>query len=539
MHTKVTRASLLPATLLTLVTLGQGAALVAASDLPLLDAVQQQDQDAVRTLLTQHVDVNAKRGDGTTALLWAVHLDDSKTVDLLIHAGANVNAANDLGITPLMTAAVNGNAPLVDRLLEAKADPKAARSTGETALFFAARTGKSEVVELLLAAGAAADTVMGTRHQTPVMWATAEGHAGVVKLLLEAGADKHATTKSTEVRAPYGHYNSNRKPLERPNKTKSVLPILWPKDGDDDPGRYEGGMTPLLFAVNGGHQDVVQVLLDAGADVDGASGNGVTPLQLALIRRNEALGLFLLERSASPHDAGPGFPPLHVAAYLGQPAVANALIARGADVNARMEKPHRFIEAAELGVNLYPGSGLFTNIESTPFMTAAKHGQVEIMRMLLTEGADPFLTARGGENALMVAAGLGRPQPTNVTYHVWQQTEQIEAIQVALEVGLDINAQNEWGQTALHGAAYHDDDRVVEFLAAHGASLDWTDWQDQTPLRIAQGHEICCSTFHRKPLAAAALLKAGADPNAGILLEFGERGYQDDAVKASLTTSKD
>ena len=539
MHTRVVRASLWPAAVLALMTLTQGAALVAASDLPLLDAVQRQDQDAVQALLAQHVDVNGRRGDGTTALLWAVHLDDSETVDLLIRAGADANAANDLGISPLMTAAVNGNAPIVERLLQAKADPNAARPTGETALFFAARTGKSEVVRLLLDAGAGADTAMGARAQTPIMWAAAEGHADVVKLLLDVGADKHATTTSSNVRAPFGHYNPNRKPLERPDKTKSVLPILWPKDGDDDPGRHEGGMTPLLFAVNGGHRDVVQVLLDAGADVDGASGNRVTPLQLALIRRNEALGLLLLEHGANPNNVGPGFPPLHVAAYLGQPAVAEALIARGADVDARMEKPHRFIEAVEIGVNLYPGSGLFTNIASTPFMTAAKHGQVDIMRMLLAEGADPFLTATGGENALMVAAGLGRPQPTNVSYHVWKQAEQIEAIQVALEVGLDINAQNQWGQTALHGAAFHDDDRVVEFLASQGAALNATDWQDQTPLRIAQGHEICCSTFHRKPLAAAALLKVGADPNAGILLTFGERGYQDDAVKASLTTSKD
>ena len=102
--------------------------------------------------------------------------------------------------------------------------------------------------------------------------------------------------------------------------------------------RYEGGMTPLLFAIDRGHQDVVRVLLDGGAKVDGANPNGLTPLQFAMIRRNEALALFLLERGADPNNAGPGFPPLHVAAYLGQPAVAKALIARGADVNARIDE---------------------------------------------------------------------------------------------------------------------------------------------------------------------------------------------------------
>ena len=101
-------------------------------------------------------------------------------------------------------------------------------------------------------------------------------------------------------------------------------------------------------------------------------------------------------------------------------------------------------------------------------------------------------------------------------------------------MGLDINAQNEWGLTALHGAAYTDDARVIEFLAAHGASLNPMDWQNQTPLRVAQGHEICCSTFHRKPLAAAALLKVGADPAAGVLLKFAAHDFQDDAVKATF-----
>ena len=292
-------------------------------------------------------------------------------------------------------------------------------------------------------------------------------------------------------------------------------------------------MTPLLFAVEAGHQDVVRVLLDAGVPVDEATPDGLTALQLAQIRRNESLALFLLEQGADPNNEGPGFPPLHVAAYLGQTAVAEDLISRGADIDARLERPYRLIETLEIGVNRYPGSGLFTNIGSTPFMTAAKHGRVDIMRMLLDAGADPFLTADGGETALIVAAGLGRPQPSNAVYHLWNEADQLEAIEICLELGLDVNAENQWGQTALHGAAFHDQARVVELLAAHGAFLDPTDWQDQTPLRVAQGHEICCSTFHRKPLAAAALLKAGADPEAGILLKFAAHEYQDDGVKST------
>jgi ankyrin repeat protein len=159
--------------------------------------------------------------------------------------------------------------------------------------------------------------------------------------------------------------------------------------------------------------------------------------------------------------------------------------------------------------------------------------------MLLAAGANPHLTAKGGENALMLAAGLGRPEPTNVTYHVWKESDQLEAINICLELGLDINAQNQWSQSALHGAAFQDFPRVIELLAARGAWLDPTDWQDQTPLRIAQGHEICCSTFHRMSLSAAALLKAGADPNAGVVLMFAAHDYKDESAKTPATDPKD
>ena len=536
MTTSTARTSAMTAAVLWLMTMAQGSVL-AAGDLRLLEAVQRQDRAAVRTLLQEGVDVNAARGDGATALAFAVHLDDLEAVDLLIRAGANVNAANDLAVTPLMLAATNGNAAMVERLLNAKASPDAARPTGETALTMAARTGKPEVIRSLLAAGAAADVKMGEREHSPLMWAAAEGHAPVVRLLLEVGADKEARTTWIE-KEGRPRYNSQKEPLAPRADGRSVIAALWPRDGNFDTDRFEGGMTPLLFAVNGGHQDAVRVLLEAGAQADGAMPDGLTPLQLAQIRRHEALALFLLEHGADPNNAGPGFPPLHVAAYLSQPDIATALIARGADVNARMMKPYVLIEALELGVNRRPGdTGVFTNIGSTPFVTAAKHGQIEIMRMLLDAGADPFLTAQAGENALMSAAGIGRPQPSNVTYHLWQEADQLEAVRIALELGLDINAKNEWGLTALHGAAYTDDARVVEFLAAHGASLNTLDWQNQTPLRVAQGHEICCSTFHRKPLAAAALLEVGADPAAGVLLKFAAHEFQDDAVKATFADS--
>src|SRR4051794_12779769 len=89
----------------------------AANDLRLVDAVEQQNTAAVRSLLKQKGDVNLTQPDGATALHWAIHWDDLETTDLLLRAGANANAANDLGVTPLFMACSSGSAALVDRLL--------------------------------------------------------------------------------------------------------------------------------------------------------------------------------------------------------------------------------------------------------------------------------------------------------------------------------------------------------------------------------------------------------------------------------------
>src|SRR5262245_14786542 len=115
-------------------------------DLRLVEAVKRADQAAVRTLLKQGVDVNARQGDGTTALHWVAYWDDRETGELLIRAGAALNAANDLGVTPLWVACANGNTAIGQMLLSAGADPNASPSTGETPLMLASRAGAVEAV---------------------------------------------------------------------------------------------------------------------------------------------------------------------------------------------------------------------------------------------------------------------------------------------------------------------------------------------------------------------------------------------------------
>src|SRR5437763_792096 len=105
------------------IALSAGPLFAAAADLRLVTAAAEQDKAAIRALLKQGVDVNARRVDGATALLWAVHFNDQETIDLLLRAGANVNAADDHGVTPLAQAVENNNIEVVQRLLAAGANP--------------------------------------------------------------------------------------------------------------------------------------------------------------------------------------------------------------------------------------------------------------------------------------------------------------------------------------------------------------------------------------------------------------------------------
>ena len=493
-------------------------------DRRLVDAAQGQDLAAMRALLREGVDVDATHADGATPLAWAVHWDDRAMVDLLIEAGAEADVANDLGVTPLMLASINGSAPTVATLLDAGAEPNATRPSGETALMMAARSGDVRAVRLLVAAGA--DVNLTTAGgQTALMWASAEHHTDVLRLLVEIGADVHARA-ATRTRPPRAGGYGRKEPTVL-SRFEAVNPAALPRDGDLDPPRPEGGFTPFLHAVLAGHLESVRALLAAGADVDEAAPDGVTALMLALTKRHGDIAQFLLDAGADPSPDDAGYTALHLASATGALAVAESLLVRGADPNQPLERPQRLTNAFEIGTFQSPGSGRLTQIGSTPFIVAAKSADARMMRLLAEHGADPQLTTNDGTTALMLAAGLGKRASSDITYYTWTEANAVDAIQVGLELGVDVNAANAHGETALHAAAYHNANRVIERLLEAGAEIDATNAAEQTPLRIAEGHLICCTTFVRHDDAAARLRELGADPAVGIRLTFGLTNYGD------------
>jgi ankyrin repeat protein len=121
---------------------------------------------------------------------------------------------------------------------------------------------------------------------------------------------------------------------------------------------------------------------------------------------------------------------------------------------------------------------------TTPFLRAAKAADVVVMKLLLENGADPTLARN--VNPLMAAAGIGTKEE-DTTGRRKTQAEIIEAIKLCMKAGIDINAADSTGRTALYGAALHGYDDVIQFLADSGADLLAADRQGRTALDAASG----------------------------------------------------
>jgi len=510
----------------------------ATADLRLVAAAQKRDKKTVEQLLQQHVDVNARQADGSTALAWAVHWDDVDTAVMLIRAGADVNLGNVLGVTPLMLASLNANAAIAAKIFESQPDVNVTRATGETALMMASRSGSEAIVKELLIRGADPNAKT-TAGDTALMFAAAERHAGVSRLLVDAGADVNARTSSTNKGGDkYAAQPSMRKKegtdeQGRPKllfKGQAIYVDQLPKEGDQEPPRPEGGFTPLLYAAMAGDIESVKILLAANAPINDAAPDGVTPLIAAVVKFHEDVALFLINNGADVTSAKAGYTALHAAALTGQLSVAKALLAHKADPNAPLTMPKR-LQAVFVPYNPELQTGRLTQVGATPFLMAAKAVNTAMMQLLLTNGADPKAMTESKTDAMHLAAGLGKRQTTDmfvfIRYYTWDEDRAIAAIKMLLDLGVDINAANEFGETPLHGATYHGAQKVIAFLVEHGANINAVNWADQTPLRLAEGH-FYSGTFLRYQETADLLRNLGADPQAGTQLMFGINGYVED-----------
>ena len=436
-----------------LVVCGHTAVAGAADGAALIDAAKNADLSVLQALITQHVDVNAASADGTTALHWASYRDNLDAADLLIRAGARLDAANDLGATPLWIASRNGSAVMVRRLLQAGAHPNVALLLGETPLMAASHSGNPDVVAQLIEKGASVNA-RGARGQTALMWAVSEQHPGVVQVLLSHGADIQARSdvlSQMMAAPPHGKPEYNR-----------MIPF--------------GGETALLFAARVGDLASAKLLLAAGANVNDKDAWGVSAMVLAAHSGFTEMVEYLLDQGADANAIGPGFTALHEAIMRRDVTMVKALLDHGANPNTPLQTwtPERRSSA---DFNFAPAI-----VGATPFWLAARFAEPDVMRLLASRGADPRFVLRNeyyvndfndrrtqATTAVMAALGIGGGRAWVLPDRARLETLILDAVKLAIELGVEVNAANTDGRTALDIARPQRLASVTKFLIDQGA----------------------------------------------------------------------
>lgn len=549
---------------------------------PVADAAMREDIEAVRSLLEQGMDPDAAQGDGMTGLHWAAEQGSDDLARLLIDAGAELDPRTRLGAyTPVHLAAKGGRVDVLRVLLEGGASPSVPTTTGAvTPLHFAATSSDAEATLALLEHGADPDAREERWGQTPLMFAAAAARPAVVDALLEHGADPELRAYVLDLTARAAEDEADRDRVEKARENgeprASVRrPSFTPprpaerpadqrpaenREGEAEARSYSsaeliggyGGLSALLMAVREGSTEAALRLVDGGADIDGRSaGDGTPPLLMATINGHFDLALELLERGADPdlqNDAGatalytalntqwiPKSRHPQPAHYMQQEAsyleVMETLLEAGVDPNVRLKRELWFTRGGYLGVN---------RMGATPFWRAAYALDIEAMKLLVENGADPAIPtmkapsrrSRGGSGdtdgsdpsglpavppggpgvyPIHAASGVGYGEGYAGNVHRHVPDGWLPAMKYLVEeLGADVNARDHNGYNAVHHAAARGDNEMIVYLVEQGADVMAVSRRGQTTVDMANGPVQRISPF---PETIRLLEGLGAENN--------------------------
>ena len=469
-------------------------------------AVYRNDREMVGLLVRAGANPKAANREGSTPLWLAGIGGNASIIAALLEAGADANEKLPLGRTPLMIAARTGNVDAIKTLLDNGADVNAKETQrGTTALMWAADEGHAAAVKLLIDRGAdiKAKSNPASRGRGPALGkandprkaVAAQGAAlaagnPVSQILRDDGTANNAGRGGRNGGANAanggrggrgagrgGAAGDNANADDFTDDAAAAVGFVRGRQAPTD----GGGLTPLIYAARANDLESVKVLLAAGADINQVSNYGWSPLLVATQNRYYTLGAYLLEHGANPNLANKGgWVPLYLATDnrniengdypvrrgdMDHLEFIKLLLDKGADVNARLK------DSTETRT-VFTNQWLDEN-GATAFLRASQSGDVELMKLLLSKGADPKINTVLNVSPLHVAAGIGWVE--GITYE-WSQKSTFEAVKMLIDLGLDVNLQADTGRTAMHGAAHKGRSDVVQILFDHGARVDVRDY---------------------------------------------------------------
>jgi uncharacterized protein len=541
-------------------------------------AVYRNDTEMIDGLLDAGAKVNVTNRNGISPLYMASLYGNPAVISQLLKRGADAKAKGPNGETMLMLASRNGNPDVVKMLLTAGAEVNEKEPIrGTTALMWAVEQKHPAAVKVLLEGGADFKARSGNAGNPRNYMASsgANSNAGeqTAKMRLCVAANggpsveeqiRLGNTSLSDTEGPCGIYGRNAvgrgapaaggnrggaggrgAPAEAARGAASVPTVeaaVAPDENAEDDGPVAGlvgtgggGLTALILAARENDLESARLLVAAGADVNETSNAGWTALLIATNNRNYVLGDFLMEHGADANKANStAFTPLYLATDnrnieggdypvpkpdMDHLEFIKRLLDHGANTNAAVNGN---TETRTIFTMQW-----FYEAGATPFVRAAQSSDTALMKLLLKYGADPKAVTKNGDSALHAAGGVGWVE--GVTYE-WSKEENVEAIRMLLDLGLNPNDPDKEGRTPLMGAALKGRVDAIRLLVDRGADLNIRDKgsRDTTNANSQMAGHSWRAVDYADGLVRAGVQSANAYPEAGAFIRklMAERGLE-------------
>ncbi|XP_067653188.1 serine/threonine-protein phosphatase 6 regulatory ankyrin repeat subunit A-like [Haliotis asinina] len=366
------------------------------------------------------------------------------------------------GTTPLMSAALFGKKDVFCFLMKVGADISKEDDDGENTLHMSCQGGNVDIVENVLKHNVLYINSTDDKGITPLLLAAGYGNKAVFHMLIERGAD--ALTKDSR--------NRNVLHWACQGGSVKIVEYILTQNIVDINGNDENKTTPLLLAAYHGKIDVFRLLIEKGANTLAVNQKGRNSLHLSCIGGYVDTVKYVLSQTSVGINSKDceKLTPVLLAAYHGKREVFDILVKKGAHLSEIDEDGDNILHWACRGGNVKIVTYiLIQNIvdingkgdkEITPVMLAAYHGKTEVFDILVKKGADLSVIDEEGDNMLLWACRGGNVKIVNY---------------ILIQNIVDINAQNNGGETPVMLAANSGDREIFDILVRKGADLSVID----------------------------------------------------------------